>query len=38
MWEEVRYRHNTITFVATAEDQKKLSYFTQEHYYAAEDA
>jgi hypothetical protein len=38
MWKEVRYRHNDIIFVATAEDQKKLSYFTQEDYYAAEDA
>jgi len=38
LWKEVRYRHNDITFVATADDRKKLSYFTQEEYYATEDA
>jgi len=37
LWKEVRYRHNDI-FVATADDRKKLSYFTQEKYYAAKDA
>jgi len=37
LWKEVRYRHNDITFVATAEDRKKLPYFTQEEYHAAED-
>jgi len=38
LWKEVRYRHNNITFVATAKDRKKLSYFTQKDYYVAEDA
>jgi len=38
LWKEVRYRHNDITFVATAKDRKKLTYFTQEEYHAAEDA
>jgi tetratricopeptide (TPR) repeat protein len=38
LWKEVRYRHNDITFVATEEDRKKLPYFTQDEYQAAEDA
>jgi len=37
LWKEVRYRHNDITFAATA-DRKELPYFVQEEYYAAEDA
>jgi len=38
LWKEVRYRHNDITFVATAEDRKKLHYFLQDEFLAAEDA
>jgi hypothetical protein len=38
LWKEVRYRHNDITFVATAEYRKTLPYFTQEEYHTAEDA
>jgi hypothetical protein len=36
--QKIQYLHSRITIVTTAKDRKKLSYFLQDYFFAAEDA
>ncbi|KAH0946242.1 hypothetical protein HN011_005507 [Eciton burchellii] len=38
LWEKAHYLHVRITLAVTTEDKKKLSYFLQDEFLAAEDA